>query len=574
MNQKVVGGVVAVALGGTAAYTIASAVAMARPASPAMGGMPMPASSSPSPTPVAPTHGAGIPAPRARMVTLVAERGRLTIRRGQTVPVWTFNGTVPGPEIHVYQGDRVRVTLVNHLPWATTIHWHGLLAPNSNDGVAGVTQDAVLPGHRYTYDFVARDPGTYWYHPHQKSDAEVDKGLYGAVVVLPRRAAVSPAVDRTLVLDDWPLRGATATGMPDMPMPTATASGMGGMSGMPMPTATATRMDAMAMPTATARGMNGMDAASGSPSTLRPYLADPGMGAYHTFTINGHAYPDTAPIQAPPGALVRLRLINAGYLTHTLHLHGAVYRLVATDGSAVNRPQETTDLLPIAAAQRMDIEFRMPRGTWSLHDHDTLSGAGEMRVIVGQGTHPSAADERVMRAAAPPLLDLARYGVTTPAPFTARSQFDRTFRLVLQGAKPSRPMGGTSGMTSMSMDTYTINGKLFMQGAPLVVRRGQRVRVAFVNKSLAAHPMHLHGHRMQVLSLNGEPVTGAPLVQDTVMVLPGQTTVVAFTADNPGVWMLHCHELHHAAAGMDTLVQYQGAPRLAQIGGPTGNSPE
>ena len=558
MNQKVVRGVVAVALGGTVVYTIASAVAMARPASPAMGGMPMPASSSASPAPAAPTSATDIPASRTRTVTLVAAPGHLTIRRGQTVPVWTFNGTVPGPEIRVYQGDRVRVTLVNHLPWATTIHWHGLLDRNSNDGVAGVTQDAVLPGHSYTYDFVARDPGTYWYHPHQKSDEEVDKGLYGALVVLPHRAAVSPTVDRTLVLDDWPLTGARAPGAPGMPMPTATATGMG----------------AMAMPSATATGTGAMDAASRPSVALRPYLADPGMGAYQTFTINGHAYPDTAPVQAPPGALVRLRLINVGYLTHALHLHGTAYRLVATDGSDVNRPWETTDLLPIAAAQRMDIEFRTPRGAWSLHDHDTLAGASEMRVIVGQGARPSAADERAMRAAAPPLLDLARYGVVAPAPFTARGRFDRVFRLVLKGAKPAMSMSGTSGMTSMSMDTYTINGKLFMQGAPLVVRRGQRVEISFVNKSVAAHPMHLHGHRMQVLSLNGEPVTGAPLYQDTVMALPGKTTTVAFTADNPGVWMLHCHELHHAAAGMDTLLQYQGSPRLAQLGGTAGNNPE
>jgi len=71
-----------------------------------------------------------------------------------------------------------------------------------------------------------------------------------------------------------------------------------------------------------------------------------------------------------------------------------------------------------------------------------------------------------------------------------------------------------------------------------------------------------------------EPVTGAPLYQDTVMVLPDKTTTVAFTADNPGVWMLHCHELHHAAAGMDTLLRYQGSPHLAQLGGATGNNPE
>jgi FtsP/CotA-like multicopper oxidase with cupredoxin domain len=135
-------------------------------------------------------------------------------------------------------------------------------------------------------------------------------------------------------------------------------------------------------------------------------------------------------------------------------------------------------------------------------------------------------------------------------------------------------MGGMSGMGTMNMDAYTINGAGFMQSSPLEVRRGQRVEIAFVNKSNAAHPMHLHGHRMQVLVLNGEPVTRSPIYQDTVMVLPNSTTIVAFTADNPGVWMLHCHELHHAAAGMDTLLAYQGSPRLAQLGGPVKNNPE
>jgi FtsP/CotA-like multicopper oxidase with cupredoxin domain len=272
-------------------------------------------------------------APVTRAFTLVAEPGTLTIRRGHTVSVWTYNGSVPGPVIRVVQGALVRVTLVNHLPEATTIHWHGLIAPNRNDGVAGVTQDAVLPGHSYMYSFVARDPGTYWYHPHQNSAAQVDKGLYGALVVLPRQTTERPAIDRTLLLEDWPLAQPSAPGM-------------GGMPGM---------------------NMGSGAAASGTPASVKPYVADPSMGAYHTFTVNGRAYPDTAPIQAPPGALVRLRLVNAGYLTHVLHLHGARYRLVATDGSAVHDPQWTGDLLPIGAGQRMDIEFRMPRGAWSLH---------------------------------------------------------------------------------------------------------------------------------------------------------------------------------------------------------------
>lgn len=491
-----------------------------------------------------------LPQPVTRSITLVAEPGTLTIRRGQTVPVWTYNGTVPGPEIRVYAGDSVRVTLVNHLPQATTIHWHGLLGPNSNDGVAGVTQNAVLPGHSYTYRFVARDPGTYWYHPHQNSDKQLDKGLYGALVILPRQAGSSPQIDRTLLLDDWPLAALAAAPMQGMTMP--------GMSAH-------TRVLLAAAPT-TGR-------ATSASSALAPYLADRGMETYQTFTINGHAYPDTTPLDAAPGTRVRLRLINAGYLTHILHLHGVTYRLVATDGHAVAHPQETRALLPIAPAQRMDIEFQMPQGTWSLHDHNGLAGAAEMRLLLGQAGQRSAADQ-TMDHTTPPLLDVAHYGQPATAAFTLHSRFDQTFQLVLQKAPSASAMGGMSDMTGMAMDAYTINGRLFMKGDNLIVRRGQRIALVFVNKSQAAHPMHLHGHRFQVLTLNGVAVTGAPLYQDTVMVLPGKTTVVAFVANNPGIWMLHCHELHHAAAGMDIFLAYQGSPRLAQLGGPAHNNPE
>ncbi len=295
------------------------------------------------------------------------------------------------------------------------------------------------------------------------------------------------------------------------------------------------------------------------------------MAAYQTFTINGRAYPDTSRIEAPAGTLVRLRLINAGNLTHVLHLHGTAYRLVATDGAAVSRPTATTALLPIAAGQRLDIEFRMPRGLWSLHDHSGLPGADELRVLLGQGSQPSRGDTSADAGAATlPVLDLATYGRPAPALFSLAGRFDRRFRLVI-GDK--RTAGGMAGMTGMDV-TYTINGASFPHTAPLQVRTGQRVELVFVSRSKDAHPLHLHGHRFQVLVLNGEQVTGSPLSLDTVMVLPGKTTVVAFVATNPGIWVLHCHELHHAAAGLDTLLRYAGVTQRFFPGGPIGNVPE
>lgn len=300
------------------------------------------------------------------------------------------------------------------------------------------------------------------------------------------------------------------------------------------------------------------------PKALSPYLADPGMGSCRTFTINGingHTSSDTMPILARAGAPVRLRLVIAGYLTHFLHLHGARYRLLATDGVDINQPPETSALLPLAPGQRMDIAFHMPRGAWSLHDHSGLPGTAEMQVLVGQSKRTARADAPV---GTPPVLDLARYGRPAAALFHLGGRFDLVFRLTL-GQNSSGAIGSMPGMAGMpGQITYTINGKTLQAAPPLHTVKGQRIELVYVNRSKAAHPMHPHGHKVQVLQLNGKPVTGSPLYQDTVMVLPGKTTIVAFTADNPGVWMLHCHELHHAAGGMARVVQYRGSQPVSK----------
>ena len=113
---------------------------------------------------------------------------RLTLTAGELGNAWGFNGRVPGPEIRVRQGDLVEVTLVNKdIDEGVTIHWHGVDVPNAEDGVAGVTQDAVMPGDRYTYRFRVEQLGTFWYHSHQVSSEQVRRGLYGAFVILPKQ---------------------------------------------------------------------------------------------------------------------------------------------------------------------------------------------------------------------------------------------------------------------------------------------------------------------------------------------------------------------------------------------------
>jgi len=127
-----------------------------------------------------------------KTIRLIAEVKPWTVAPGITVDAWTYNGTVPGPTIHVRQGDRVRVLFTNHLPEPTTIHWHGLEVPADMDGVPGMSQSPVEPGQTFVYEFTATDPGTYIYHTHYDDLFQLDSGLYGAFVVDPPK----PTKDR------------------------------------------------------------------------------------------------------------------------------------------------------------------------------------------------------------------------------------------------------------------------------------------------------------------------------------------------------------------------------------------
>src|SRR5699024_1163766 len=119
---------------------------------------------------------------------LMAKKSSLETANGEKWPTWSYNGSSPGPTIRVKEGEMVRVRLKNTLPEPVTIHWHGLPVPNRMDGVPGVTQNSVEPGKTFTYEFKATVPGTYWYHSHQKSADQVERGLYGTVIVDPKKA--------------------------------------------------------------------------------------------------------------------------------------------------------------------------------------------------------------------------------------------------------------------------------------------------------------------------------------------------------------------------------------------------
>jgi FtsP/CotA-like multicopper oxidase with cupredoxin domain len=408
--------------------------------------------------------------------------------------LWTYNNTLPGPELRVTQGDRLVVKLINHLPVSTSIHWHGIRLPNAEDGVAGVTQDAVPPGQSYTYDFVAPDSGSYWYHSHQDTENQVPRGLYGALVVEPKNG-----FNQGYAHDDAVIIGNATS-------PQVVVNG-------------------------------------------RP-------GDYH--------------LDAQPGDLVRLRITDAEQVDMTgapelVTLVGAPYKVAALDGHDLNQPQEIgPELLPLGVGQRTDLEFRMPgEGQVKLFDERLPLASGQERketVSIGSGATPAAPDRSALKT-----FDLTSYGVAKADPLLDRASFDVTKDLHIQEMGAFR--------YGRIQKVHLINGKYSPFTDPVIVYPGQFVHLRFINETDESHPMHIHGHIFTILSKNGKRLTGSPVHLDSILVGPHETWDVAFVADNPGLWMLHCHVLVHAAYGLSTMIVYPVTTPYV-IGTKNGNFPE
>lgn len=445
--------------------------------------------------------------------TLVAKEVNHSLNKEVSVNAWTFNGSVPGTQIRVKEGEKVKITLKNELPDPVSIHWHGLPVPNEMDGIPGVTQNAVKPGEFYTYEFTASDAGTYMYHSHQDSVNQVDKGLYGSFIVEPKEKTYDR--DYSLLLDEW------------MSKPEESASSMGGMDHS---------------------NMSGMDAEENeSEDSHSMESMGHSMDNYDVFTINGKSGNSVESIPVKEGEKVRIRLANIGYMSHKIHLHGHKFKVAAIDGQELREPKEIKDqLITIAPGERYDIEFLADNpGKWYLECHGDMKGTKGMKALI---QYEGAADSKDKSNQDDDLQEFqfVNYGEKKSAGFTLDQKYNVEYTMDLNTKMNSKDM------------VYTINGKVFPEIEHITVKEGDFVKVKLINNSMMDdHPMHLHGQFFQILSKNGKPVTGT-IIKDTVNLKPGDEYVIAFKADNPGNWMFHCHDLHHASAGMATMVNYKG----------------
>jgi manganese oxidase len=266
--------------------------------------------------------------------------------KGKFVHAWAYNGQIPGPEIRVNEGDKIRIIVENNLPYkkGTTIHWHGIRLPENNaDGVPGLTQQPIKPGETFSYEYTAKNAGTHFYHSHGSSSKDVamqdDMGLTGPLIVLPKditdiRHPSNYDREYVFMLDEWAI------------------------------------------------DEKGENQAVHMVSEGGEHVHGEGTGHdYNVFTINGRAFPDTETLSVKEGERVLVRLINSGSKAiHPMHTHGHAFKVIAIDGNIVPGPvQQTMDVITVHPGERRDIEIIADNpGVWLFHCHDTHHAAGGM----------------------------------------------------------------------------------------------------------------------------------------------------------------------------------------------------
>jgi FtsP/CotA-like multicopper oxidase with cupredoxin domain len=416
-------------------------------------------------------------------------------------------------------GKRFRVRLENKIEEPSLIHWHGLTPPWQQDGVPGVSGPPIPPGGSADYDFPLRFGGTFWMHSHQGLQEQL---LLAAPLIIRDQRDRPDQQEVIMLLGDFSFTPPDQIfaelkkgGMPSMTGASSATPASGGMKGM------GTMAPGMAMGGAAAK----------------PDLNDV---KYDAFLANDRSLSDPEVVKVEPGGRVLLRIINSSSMSgFHVDLGALDGELIAVDGFRV--ASVVARRFPIAVAQRLDIRLAIPRAPAA---HPVLA------VLEGENKQTGI----ILRAAEAPI---ARIPDTASAASPALT-LDLESRL--RAASPLKPRKATRTHTlnltgTMAGYVWSINNVPWTKDVPpLAIAKGERVELIFVNQTPMSHPMHLHGHEFQVVEIDGKRFAGA--VRDTVLVTPGRRVVVAFDANNPGLWALHCHLLYHLDAGMFTTLRY------------------
>lgn len=433
---------------------------------------------------------------------------------GTTFTAYAYNGQLPGPILRVRQGSTITVPFTNQLPEPSTIHWHGLRHDIKDDGVPGVSQDPVNPGETHTYTLRFPDAGVFWYHPHVREDRQQDLGLAGTIVVEPAG-------------DPWPNADQEAVLVLDDILIDA--------DGQPVP-----------------HGERQADFAL--------------MGRFgNVLLINGQK---EYRLQAHTGERLRVFLVNAANVRPFNVSFGVPVRVIGSDiGLAQNATIRESVTIHPAERYIIDIVFPEP-GTYKIRNVNPWVAYDLGEVVVAPGAGDTSPD-----ASLPPL-DLSRF----------EKRFNDTPDLTLRIDVDVGGMGGMMNMHQMrGMHSVTdiewedtmammnansdatstrwffeeVGTRLRGMDIHRTYRVGDIVKIRIINDAKGAHPMqhpiHLHGQRFLVTSIDGEAPEQLAW-KDTAAIPAGATADLLVDITNPGEWMLHCHIAEHLEAGLMTSI--------------------
>lgn len=494
---------------------------------------------------------------------LIATKGSINLSGKQTVDfALMLNNQIPAPVLEFTEGDLARIKVINNIPGQeVSIHWHGLLLDPYMDGVAYVNTPPIHSGKSFTFEFPLRQSGTYWYHSH--TGIQEQKGVYGAFIIHPKDKKIKYDKDLVLVLSDWTDEN------PDQVIANLRKDG-----------------DFYTYKKGTMRSWSG----AMKENSLKNFLYNEwtrmgGMDlsdvGYDAFLINGKK--DSQALIAHPGEKIRIRVINAAASSYFhLNLGNLPMKVISADGTDMKAT--TTNEILIGMAETYDILFEVPEHKNFEFKATAQDGTGSASAWIGMGEkvyapvkpkpdmyatmdHAAHTDHSAHTKTDEPAVDHSRMNhsqmdhskmnhapVATEAVTVQMLTIDDIEAATETNFPEERPRYDVTLNLDGDMERYIwlINGKAIHQDRNLKINKGDVVRFTFVNNTMMHHPMHLHGHFFRVINKFGKR---SPL-KHTVDMAPHTTRTIEFYADEPGEWMLHCHNLYHMKTGMARVVSY------------------
>ncbi len=473
---------------------------------------------------------------------------------GTPVTKITVNGGIPGPTLNFEEGEEVTINVTNNMDEDTSVHWHGLLLPGEMDGVPGLNGfPGIKPGETFTYKFKIRQSGTYWYHAH--SMGQEQDGHYGSIIIKPKgKDPIQADRDYVVLLSDFSDEDSDSI-LHNLKMDSSYYNH-------------AQRTIGDFFNDVKTQGFKTAWQDRKDWGDMRMSPTDLADVSGYTFLVNGKTPEQNWTGIFKPGEKVRLRFINASAMSfYDVRIPGLKMSVVQADGQNVEPVPvdefrfgvaETYDVVVepkedkayTIAAESIDrtgfaIGTLAPRegmkGEVPKHRPRTLLTMFDMNMENMMKEMP----DMDMSAEGSRVSGWAKAG--TPEGDKALDYSDLRYLGKQKDVRePEREILVTLG-GSMERFIWTLNGKKYEDAEPINLKYGERVRFKFVNETMMAHPMHLHGMFVQLE--NGQSAEKLPN-KHVVIVPPGQSYSVLITADEPGEWAFHCHLLYHMMSGM------------------------